>query len=54
MRSITSSSAREADHRERLGAIALKPLGSARAELDEVLDRLAVDPETYFLSGRGA
>ena len=42
----------EADHRERLGAIA-PAFGIGEAELDEVLDRLAVDPETYFLSAEG-
>ena len=42
----------EADHRERLGAIAWA-FGIGEAELDEVLDRLAVDPETYFLSAEG-
>ena len=42
----------DADHRARLG-LAASGLGIAEPELDELLERLADDPETYFLSAEG-
>ncbi len=42
----------DADHRARLG-LATAALGIAEPELDALLERLADDPDTYFLSAEG-